>query len=94
MQVARVVHLLGSTIRIPGRFMYCLGEGGDAVSVLHVGRRDMQGQQLLERIHHDVDLRSLAPLSGVDCIVRLSSTTAVGSGSRPSANRRMARARE
>jgi len=57
-------------------------------AILFVGERDCQCQQMLQRVHRDVDFASLAlfmavragvPLSGVDCSVRLSRMTAPGS---------------
>ncbi len=88
--VSQLDILLRDLLHLPGQFLH-LG------SILLVGRRDMQGQQMAQRVNCRMDLRSFAPFgsvisgprtdSGVDCSVRLSRTMAVGWAFRPENSR-------
>src|SRR5271166_1558989 len=51
--------------RLPGHRLHGLGQHGDLVPLLLIGRGDVHGQQVPERIHRHVDLRALAPLISV-----------------------------
>jgi len=77
--------------------LHCLSQFLHLRAVLFVGRRNMQGQEMTQRIHSRMHLRSLAALgsivaaagpdSGVDCNVRLSRIMAVGWPLRPANSR-------
>src|SRR5215210_6295673 len=78
---------------VPGELLYRFCQLLDLVSILLIGRADMQREQLAQRIDCRMHLAALASLRTVitsacsrlrvDCSVRLSSTTAVGCTSRP-----------
>lgn len=72
---------------LAGRRLDSRRQLGDLRPVLGVGGRDVQCQQLAQRIDRQMDLAALAPLSGILCIVRLSRMIALGWGVRPSPRR-------
>lgn len=87
-----LVHV-GQRHRLPGRLLHGGRQVSDLGLVLVIGGRDMQGEQLTQRINGEVDLGALAPFGPIPAraipafrrtLLRLSRIMALGWGSRPS----------
>jgi hypothetical protein len=77
--------------RVTCCFLNLLGQLSHLSTVLVIGGRHVQGQQMTEGINRPMGLAAFAPLSGLDCSVRLSKIAALGCSLRSSANRNSTR---